>query len=148
MRRGFTVMELTITVAITGMIAAGAGMFYLESRIDFVRSDTNVTLTREASLAIETINRDLRNAAKASSTSERLLEIDQGDKVVVRYVIDRTGLSRDDGEEQLLIARFVRSLTVRQEAEGFAIQLALERELVPGRSVRMVRDAFVGARRK
>lgn len=143
-RRGFTAGELAITVSIAGVIAAGAGALYLETRIAAARSDANVQLVREASLAIETLARDLRNARSASSDAV----IDLGGKTPVKYVIDRPGLVRDDGDVRAPIARFVQSVSVREANEGFQIELVLERELAEGRRVRIVHASFVGARKK
>lgn len=146
-RRGFTVAELAMTIAISGVIAASAGALYLEMRIDFARSEANVVLVREASIALEGIGRDLRNARRATS-DQRGTAIDVGDPTPIRFVIDRSGLVRDDGEERTPIARFIRDVAVREVPGGFHVVLSLERSLAEGRRVQIVRDAFVGSRRR
>lgn len=146
-RRGYTVSELAVVVSIAGAITAGAGALYLEARIAAARSDANVQLTREASLAVETIARDLRDARKASSDTAGAM-IDVGGDAPVKYVIDRSGLVRDEGDDRAAIARFVRSLAIREANGGFQLELTLERELAEGRRVRIVRASFVGTRRK
>jgi Tfp pilus assembly protein PilW len=146
-RRGFTVTELALTITISSMIVASAGALYLEARIDFARSEANVVLVREASLAVEVMSRDLRNAKRATSDKGGVA-VDVGDPEPVRFVIDRSGLVRDDGDDRVPIARFVRSVSVRDVNGGFRIELTMERSLAEGRRVRIVRVAFVGARRR
>jgi prepilin-type N-terminal cleavage/methylation domain-containing protein len=145
--RGFTIAELAAALSIAGIVAAGAGAFYFEGRASAARTEANIALVREASLAVETIARDLKNARRASSNASGL-ELDVGDPDRVRFVIDAAGLSRDDGEERIAIARFVRAVSVREEKGGFHLELALERSLAEKRTVRIVREAFVGTRRR
>jgi hypothetical protein len=146
-RRGFTIYELAISIVLMSAVSGAAGAFYLELRTATVRSDASVVLTREASLAAETIGRDLRNANAAISETNGV-SVDIGETKPVRYLAEKGVLFRDEGTGRVAIAHFVRELRVFEAKGGFRLELVMERALAEGRSVRIVREAFLGARKR
>lgn len=146
-RRGFTMYELAVSIALTSVITAAGGAFYLELRTSAVRSDANVVLVREASLAVEMMSRDLRNA-KSATQETNAFAVDAGEAKPIRFVVEKKVLFRDGADGRTPIARFVRELRVSDVPGGYRLQVDMERELAEGRQVRIVREAFVGARRR
>lgn len=141
-RRGFTLIELTVVVAISGIIAATGGHYYLESRVAAARIEAQVELQRSASLILESVARDLRGAREASNT-ERGIAVRVGEREV-SYEL-RDGLVRVDGPEPLMISRYGSAIDVRpwDGDRGFIVHLRLTREFLEDRRVHFDREVLV-----
>jgi hypothetical protein len=133
-------MELALVISLAGVITAAVAAFYLEGRIAAARSEANVQLSREASLALEAIARDLRGG-KSAETLDRGIAIDD-----INYQVRESLLVRGHGDEHLPVAHFVRAVRVKEEDNGHTVEVELVRTLAPEREARLVRRAFVAWR--
>ena len=145
MRRGFTLIEMMLCVTIGTIVVAGAGMFYLEARVSTARTEADVALNRDASLALEWIARDASGADQIES-EERGLAVVRGEERI-RWEIGQRGLIRTAGSQSRIIASRATELRVEAVDRGHRFHLTSERKLLKGRSAKIVRSAFVGRRK-
>jgi prepilin-type N-terminal cleavage/methylation domain-containing protein len=143
--RGFTLMELMVVVSISSIVVAAVAAFHLEGRVAIARAEMQVNLQRQASLAAEWIGREIREAGKIEAHDGELILID-GDRRV-RFGVDGGKLFREEGSERFIVTKNVVEFHAEQIISGWSVDLALERPLLAGRSVRIERRFWVGRRR-
>lgn len=142
-------VELMVTVSVAGVVAGAASLFALEGRLSAARVEAEVKLTREASLVLEHVARDLRGASDATS-EESGIQIEVGEGEPIRYVVGPFGLERRHGSEKRLLSRSSRSIRVDDRTKpeaGWRVGLIVSRPLAAGRTIGFERFVFVGRRR-
>lgn len=143
-RRGFTMVELMIVVAISGTVAAAGGAFYLEHRVGAARIEAQVNLQRNASLALEIVARDLRGA-RAVATEDGIVVVHTSEGQTIRYALDDGKLARAvNGGEPWVLLRFVRAFGVEDwsDGSGWVAHLVVGRELLEGRKIVLERSVI------
>ena len=149
LKRGFTLVELMVVVAVLPIIVAAAGLFYLEGRVAAARVEARVQLNRNLHLALETIARDLRSSTHIQAKAQKNggTAKFQSDGVSIKYEVLPEGLFRTEGTQaRRLITRFITALGVEEEQQGFKVHLAASQPLIAGRRVEMQREAFIARR--
>jgi prepilin-type N-terminal cleavage/methylation domain-containing protein len=145
MSRGFTLIEMMICSTIGTIVVAGVGMFYLEARVSTARTEADVLLNRDASLALEWIARDASGADQIESEA-RGVAVVRGEERI-RWEIGERGLTRIAGSQSRIIAPRATELKVEAVDRGHRFQVKAERKLLQHRSAKIVRSVFVGRRR-
>lgn len=144
-RRGFTIVELMISVTLMSVVVGAVGALYLEFRIDAASQESRVIMTRRASLALESIARDVVGADSVEQAPDGL-HVRRGEEVVT-WRIDEEGLARvADGRRRAVAPRAV-ALEVTEEKAGHRARLVMRRRLIKHREVRIVREVFIGRRK-
>jgi len=146
--RGFTLMELMVTVSVTGVIALAGHALMLETRVSGARLEAEVAMQREASLAGEWLGRDLRTADAVEPGKVGVEIVAPGERRV-RWAVEPGGLVRIDGAERLVIGAHVARLDIDRRATppGWRVEIELVRPLVSGRGASMTRVLEIGDRR-
>lgn len=62
-QRGFTLVELLVAMTISLFLLAAIGLVYMTSKTSFTYANNTVRMSEDASLAIESLSRDIRMAA-------------------------------------------------------------------------------------
>ena len=143
MKRGFTLIELMIVTTISTIVIAAACAFYLEVRIGAARTEAELAMTRDASLALEWMARDTAGADRVFG-DEHGATISRGEEVI-RWEIGEQGLVRIAGSSRI-VARRATQLAVETTPNGERFVLTSERKMIRGRNAEIVRSAFVGRR--
>lgn len=144
-RRGFTLIELMLVVAMTSIVAGAIGAFYLEVRATGATIEAQVQLERRASLALEALARDMRGA-RTSVTPEQLT-LQHSGAAPVRWRVEDGRLLRSEGASTRVLARGARGLFVQGVSGGHRVRLVLGRRVTRSRDLEIEREVFVGLRR-
>jgi prepilin-type N-terminal cleavage/methylation domain-containing protein len=144
-RRGFTLVEMMVSVTLMSIVFGALGALYLEFRIDATSQESRVIMTRRASLALESIARDIV-AADAVEQASDSVHVRRGDEVVT-WRIDEEGLARVAAGRRRAVAPRAVALEVTEEKAGHRARLVMRRRLIKHREVRIVREVFIGRRK-
>lgn len=144
-RRGFTLIELMITVGIASIVVAAVGALYLEFRIDASSQESRVLMTRRASLVLEQVTRDVAGADSVEQRPDGV-HVRRGDDVLI-WRVEPRGLVRAAGGDLKLMAPRATELQIVEEGAGHLARLVMRRKLIGRREVRIVRGAFIGRRK-
>lgn len=139
-RRGFTLIELCVSIAIIGIVATAVAALHFETRLAAAHREAQVTLHREASLAAEILTAAIRSADDVR-TGDGKYTI--GDRV---FELDGRGL-RADGR---VVARYIDRLAiepVKGAHKRWQLTLELSRFKAINRPYRATRSFWVEARR-
>lgn len=143
-RRGFTLIELMISIALTSVFAGAIGAFYLEARATAATHEAQIALERRASLSLERLARDLRSGRVTHSEAGLVVERPEG---TVRWRIEAGRLERRAGEARRVLARGASDLRLEPAEGGHTVHLTLTRRITRTRRLRIRRAVFVGDRR-
>jgi len=112
-QRGFTLPELLITVAITGLIVSFLGTaIYQILTITEYSSDRTIAMHELQNVA-HWVSRDGQMARAASGGSELILTLPDGSSIT--YAMAETELRRTAGESQMTLARNISDLSFSVE---------------------------------
>ncbi|MEL7371596.1 MAG: prepilin-type N-terminal cleavage/methylation domain-containing protein, partial [Myxococcota bacterium] len=121
-RRGFTLVELMAVLSMTSIVAAAAGVLYLEIRTAGVRTEAQVTLERRAALVLEWVSRDLRTAQLRPPKRGEWVRFTQDGQTIV-YRSEGDALFRTtqtpSNENRRLLSRYAKALKVAPDDGGF-----------------------------
>jgi prepilin-type N-terminal cleavage/methylation domain-containing protein len=144
MKRGFTLLELMCVVSIMTIVMASVGAFYLEFRVAAARTEAEVSMNREASLALEWLARDAAGADRIDGDPLGAT-IARGEERI-RWEVGERGLLRTAARSRIIAPRATQ-LAVETTPAGERFFITSERKLLRGRAARVVRSAFVARRR-
>ena len=144
MRRGFTLIELMVVVALTSTLAGATGLLYLEVRAAGIQTEAQVALERRAALVLEWVARDLRSGQLVEAKEAIRIQSAQEE---IHYQLQGRKLSRTIGNRQRILSRFAEKLSVKEVAQGHRVTLRLTRPFHRGRRLTIQRSVFVGARK-
>ena len=108
-QKGFTLPELLITVAITGLIVSflGAAIYQIVTVTDY--SNQRIMAMHELQNAAHWFSRDGQMASTASGGSELVLTLP--DDSSITYAVVDTELHRTSGESQMILARNISDIS-------------------------------------
>ena len=129
-RSGFTLVELLITVALTGLIftSVGTAIFQLSTVSSY--GNDKLTALHDIQNATNQINLDCQTAAAVDATGVNILTLTLPSAATITYSLSGTNLQRTAGTSVV---------TLSQNVAGFSSS-------VSGRAVSLSLDVFVAGR--
>jgi prepilin-type N-terminal cleavage/methylation domain-containing protein len=112
-QKGFTITELIVTVAITGLIVSFFGTAVYQTITVTEYGNDKMIATHELQNAAHWVSLDGQMARTASGGSELVLTLP--DDSIITYAVENRELHRTAGESQMTLARNISSISFSVE---------------------------------